>query len=657
MRSRRHFRPAGGNVPGMAASDTGIDPGKWLRRSLSLSGERPSWSQALRAAVAFGAVTAAALAWGELQAGVFAASGMVLGVMQPETGPYRSRVLGLLVPQLAGAAGLVIGQLSHGHGWWAVAVTALVALVSGLISSIGRVASGAGLSLLFLNVIGTGLPASGALWLPPLCQLAGGAFYLLLALLSWRLQGTGADPGHRAVAEVYDKAADLLQALPRAGDAQAALNAAVDAAQDALMRHQIRGEGGWDAQTRWLVAMLNAATPLLEAVTVLARSTRPAPAGAAEAVRRIAEAVRAGHRDARIAPVPGDPVLARSIEYARARLSQPHPEDPDWLGLPEPLPVRALAAVRTACTSGAAWRYGARLALCMAIASAIVESGAVLRVLWVPTVHSVWLPLTVAVILKPDFGSVFTRALLRALGTVAAAVPTLLVLVLVPRGWAAVPLAAFFGGLIPVLKVKSYAARTVAVTPLMLFLFDMVSPQPSDELVLARLSDTLLGCLIVLVFGYACWPESWRARLGERLAAGLESAAGYLEEAFTGSHAAWARHRRALQRDLSAVQNALRQTLAEPPPAGRRGAAWWPVLMALQQLVDAVTAAAVEVREGAAPPPPREVAALAEELRQMAVAVRRERPPPTGEPPPVGDANVLEDVAVQVHRLRQALPL
>ncbi len=640
----------------MATGGIRADTRGWLSRALSLSRDPLPWPETIRAAIGFGTVVAVALALGEPQAGLLAAAGMAQGVMQPDVGPYRSRVLGLLVPQLAGAVGLVIGQLSHGHGWWTVAATTLVALVSGLISSIGRVLSSAALSLLFMNVLGTGLASVGKLWLPPLLQLAGGLFYLLLALLSWRVWDTGADPQRRAVAAVYDRAADLLDASPHPGDTRFALSTAMDAAQDALLRHQIRGEGSWDPETRWLVGMLNAVAPLAEEIVVLIRSGRPAPPGSAETVRRVAEAIRTGRRDAGITPSGADPALARSIGYILRRLPSTDLEGSDWLGLPAPLPTRALEAARLALTSGAAWRYGLRLALCMAIASAVTEVEGVPHLFGIPETHSFWVSLTVVVVLKPDFGSVFVRALLRALGTIVAAVPTLLVLAIVPRGWAAVPLAAFFGGLIPPLKAKSYAMRTAAITPLMLFLLDMVSSAPSTELVAARLIDTVLGCLIVLVFGYGLWPESWRVRLGDRIIAGFEAAADYLDEAFTGSWNARVRDRRALHRSLNSIQNGLRQMLSEPPPASRQGTAWWPVLIELDRLVDAITAASVRAERGAGPPPEREVRRVSAELRGTAMAIREGRRPLPGDLPVRSGEDPLGDVATQVRSLRGSLP-
>lgn len=49
--------------------------------------------------------------------------------------------------------------------------------------------------------------------------------------------------------------------------------------------------------------------------------------------------------------------------------------------------------------------------------------------------RSYWVALTVTFVLKPDFGSVFSRAVLRALGTAVGLVTAAAVLAEVPRGW------------------------------------------------------------------------------------------------------------------------------------------------------------------------------------------------------------------------------
>ena len=83
--------------------------------------------------------------------------GALSGVIGDTADAYRMRVLNIAVPQLFGAVGVTLGTLVYGEGWLAVGVLTLVALVSGMISSIGTVASVSGLLLLLNAVIGAGL--------------------------------------------------------------------------------------------------------------------------------------------------------------------------------------------------------------------------------------------------------------------------------------------------------------------------------------------------------------------------------------------------------------------------------------------------------------------------------------------------------------------
>ena len=55
-----------------------------------------------------------------------------------------------------------------------------------------------------------------------------------------------------------------------------------------------------------------------------------------------------------------------------------------------------------------------RLMACVGVAGFVSEV--------LPLQRSYWVPLTVAIVLKPDYGSVFARALQRGIGTVVGAV-------------------------------------------------------------------------------------------------------------------------------------------------------------------------------------------------------------------------------------------
>jgi hypothetical protein len=150
-------------------------------------------------------------------------------------------------------------------------------------------------------------------------------------------------------------------------------------------------------------------------------------------------------------------------------------------------------------TNPAAIRTGLRLALCMGIATATVVA------LHEPS-HSYWLPLTVAVLVRPEYGSVFVRTVNRVAGTIIGATFAALVLLLLPGSWAIAVSAAVAIGFAVLSAPKLYALSVIGITASALLSASIGSPDPVYPLV--RLLDTLLGCVIAIVFGYFLWPGS-----------------------------------------------------------------------------------------------------------------------------------------------------
>ena len=147
-------------------------------------------------------------------------------------------------------------------------------------------------------------------------------------------------------------------------------------------------------------------------------------------------------------------------------------------------------------------------------------------------------------------------------------------------------------------------------TPVIILLLDLALPS-GPGLVGARLTDTLIGCAIVLVFGYLLWPQTWRAPLDEALRDAALALDAFVDAAFTGSPADRRRARRRNYRALTELQTQLQRRLAEPPPISNRAAAWWPVIVQLERTSDAVTEAVIATargRPGARPRPGRRAA-------------------------------------------------
>ncbi|MEV8430859.1 FUSC family protein [Streptomyces chartreusis] len=603
----------------------GLTPPDWLVRNLRAQPAPVNWPAVVRAAVAIALPLAIGLAVDRPFYGALASMGALNGVISDTAAAYRVRIPTIAIPQLFGAVGVTVGALVYGRGWVAVAAVTGVALVSGMISTIGAVASASGLVLLLTCVVGAGLPMPGEWWLAPLLMSGGGLLVLLLALLAWPLRS--GVPERAAVADTYRKVAALLTAVDSDtqdyDDARHAVTQSLNQSYDIVLAHRARHHGRSPELAR-LLAQLNAITPVVEAAPAARLSGIRLPPEIPEAVRHLASAVETGYTGPTglKTPVPATET-ARAVEHALRHAAEvvANPDvDPrgidDRLGRPAALSIRAARAARNVALSAASWRYGLRLALCIGIAQVLVSIIAVPR--------SYWVALTITFVLKPDFGSVFSRALLRALGTVAGLVIAAAVLAEVPRGWWDVPVLLILAPLIPALTPRGYGYQTAAITPVILLLSDVLNRQGTG-LLLPRLVDSLIGCAIALVAGYLLWPESWHTRVGDRLAGAVEDTARYVEAAFgpgAVDPAARARMRRGLYRDLSAIRTEFQRALTEPPPTGRRAAAWWPLVVAVERIVDATTAARVRVRHGAAPPSTAEVTQVARQLRELAEGVR-----------------------------------
>ncbi|MFD9467249.1 FUSC family protein [Streptomyces sp. NPDC060027] len=631
----------------------GLTPPDWLVRNLQPQRAPVNRPAAVRAAVALSLPLAIGLAYGRPAYGALASMGALSGVISDTADAYRMRIFNIALPQFFGAIGVTIGALTFGHGWVAVTAVTGVALVSGMISSIGAVASVTGLLLLLNCVIGAGLPLPGDWWLAPVLMSGGGLLVLALALLAWPLRS--GVPERSAVADTYRKVADLLAASGTDAyeDLRVAVTQSLNQAYDVVLARRAFHHGRSPDLVR-LLAQLNAVTPVVEAAPAAHQRAAPLPAEIPAAVRRLAEAVEAGDTgplELRL-PTPVDET-ARAVDHALRHASgvvtDRSPDAralDDRLGRPATLRVRAARATRNVLLSSASWRYGTRLALCIGLAQVLVSTVAVPR--------SYWVALTITFVMKPDYGSVFSRALLRAIGTVAGLVVAAAVLTVVPRGWWDVPVMMLLASLIPVLTPRGYGYQTAAITPVILLLSDNLNHQGTG-LIVPRLVDSLVGCAIALVAGYLLWPESWHARVGDRLADAVADTAGYVELAFgdTAEPAARARSRRRLYRDLSSIRTEFQRALTEPPPNGRRAAAWMPLVVAVERIVDATTAARVHVKQGAAEPSSVEICTVALQLRELSeglretdvlVAVRTDLTGPSG--------SVLEPVRQEVAAAR-----
>jgi uncharacterized membrane protein YccC len=376
-----------------------------------------------------------------------------------------------------------------------------------------------------------------------------------------------------------------------------------------------------------------------EAVTALHLAGSRPPPDVISAAERLAEAIRSGTAPPAMFAWDGGPA-ARSLTSAMAgavRLLGTGRIPPEQRKLHRPGRRERLSGALDQVRSGQLVRLSAvRLMVCIGVAALLAEV--------VPLQRSYWVILTVAIVLKPDLGSVFARAVQRGIGTIVGAVLGAVIVASVPYGGLLLIPAAVLAALIPFGRSRNYGLMATFLTPLVVLLIDLPS-NSGWRLAEARLLDTLLGCGIVLLIGYAPWPRSWYAHLPGQFADTVSAVCAYLEQALDGTSPERYRLRRRAYRALSDLRAEFQRTLSEPPAASRQATAWWPAVVGLEQVMDAATATAVAAGHGTAPPPPECVRELTAALRHTGEAVRTgsravQRPAPPGQacPGPLTDA-------------------
>ena len=531
--------------------------------------------------------------------GVLPATGGLLGTLADAGGPYLSRVKRVCSAAVfGGAAGLAIGAVTHGHGWLAVVALVAVAGVSGLLSARGDIGSVTGLQLLVYTSLGAGpIGALRPVWHTAAGFLIGVVWALILILPGWLHAPYGRE--QRDVAAVYDALAGLLRSV--GGDEftvrRQALTGALNTAYDELLTARSTATGLNRRRAR-LLGVLNASHLMAEAaVAVGLAGTRPPPL-VTDVVSRLADAIRTGSPPPMIPPAWSDSPAMLTLRDAMAEAARALSRD--W--------YRAWPLARRTLTSGQVnWMFTLRLMACMGAAGLVSEV--------LPLQRSYWVPLTVAIVFKPDYGSVFARALQRGIGTVVGAVAGAVLLVLVHGTWLLIPFGVL-AALLPFGRSRNYGLLATFLTPLVVVLIDLLNPG-GWRLAEDRLIDTLIGCAIVLLIGFAPWPMSWYSHLPRQYARAALDVCRYLEEALdpdagvlgadaprgTGPRGAGpsarSRMRRSTYRALADLRAEFQRTMSEPPSISRRATAWWPAVVALEQVMDAGTATALAVSRGA----------------------------------------------------------
>jgi uncharacterized membrane protein YccC len=477
-------------------------------------------------------------------------------------GPYRTRLVAMLVQALGGSCLLLLGNVSAEHWWLAAAVMAAIGVLSGLIRAVGPAGPSLGTNTAVAFLVGLQLASVPAARAGPWAMgyAAGGVWTVAIALIFWQLR-----PYRRLEYEVAAawEAVALLLRVPAAvkhasavgrlrrerevGNLHAELVAALERSREAVgdIRAGMAGPGTTVAQ---MIVLIDAAAAMAGTGITLCEldASSGTSARLARACRAVARVLLAGKGELQLSQLrdqvrsytetagglPHEELTAlthalRTLDIAEEALRVLFGVKrrlPDLVRLPfaHRLPRGTImTALRAHATPrSAVFRHAIRVALVTAADTALL--------VYLRLPRGIWLPLTSLTILQPEYGSTVTRAMHRTLGTIAGAVIAGALLATV-HGTAAydVALGVLLFATFLVIR-RNYAYGITFLTPIVILLISQRSLDPWVDLA-ERVAYTVAGAILALVAAYLLWPQWERDQLRDRLQRALQALQRYLD--------------------------------------------------------------------------------------------------------------------------------
>jgi len=206
--------------------------------------------------------------------------------------------------------------------------------------------------------------------------------------------------------------------------------------------------------------------------------------------------------------------------------------------------------------SSPACRHAVRCSVCIAIALGLSHL--------LPLSRGYWLPMTVAIVLRADFGATWRIGLLRVLGTLGGLFLTTAVLHFggVGNFWVALALMAVLCFGFRELAAVHYGIAVVCLTGMVVILLSFYGV-PAAASVQARTIETALGSALALL-AYLVWPTWERGRERGALAQMLDAYRDYLAAVLHGDARARRETRVAARAARSSAQASLDRLRTEP---------------------------------------------------------------------------------------------
>ncbi len=537
-----------------------------------------------------------------LPVGLAVSTGAMMTMFSDQPGPYPVRMRRMLLTAAWAAVSAFAGLIFGSHPVIILIITALWSFWGALFVALGPDAGRAGLIGIILLVVAAANPQAprDAITIS-LLTLCGGLIQTLLAIVAWPLQRYR--PERLALATVFDEIAQaarlrlpataappatqslidlqtMLYEIPRRQQRIAiqALRVLAEIAERirlnvlTLVDTQERLEG--DVRDRIHAALDSAADVMDDLATALREDAAPVRATATlerfqtdlAALQAAAQAVPRQTRTRVMAKVATarmrdlDGALRAAIRHAGSAGSRGELREMETASrLPGSLRPDSARAILRANMSLASvdFRHAIRSAICITLALATE------RALQIP--HGYWVPMTVAIVLKPDFSGTFTFAILRVLGTaVGLGLVTWLLLVPFDRVGERIALLGLLCFGYRMLMPVHYGIAVTLLTALVVVQLSFLG-QAASETIVDRGISTALGCAFALLV-YTAWPTWERHQIRPALAALLDASRLYFATVSQRDARTRVETRLAVRRARSNVEASLLRLKGEPRP-------------------------------------------------------------------------------------------
>lgn len=537
-----------------------------LRGTWRSAPNRMAFANAIRGTLAIMAPLLTLQWLGQPAGAVMAAIGGMNTAMSDAGGAYQRRVLVMLLAAVCGAVSLFIGCQMHGIAWLAAGMLFVIAFVAGMARVFGQPGISLGLDASIAFLVGALAPqgitagvqlagyyALGSLWtvlftlslwrVRPyrrLFQQVAGCYEACATLVASLTDSRGVRlrrqmrAAHRTLHEAIQQAEDILE-ITRTGagysnpvfDCSVELLHAVSRLGAAAVNLRLVSAPapGTPAAHAWERALANWQQTLRSAADVLLRGRGQIEIAG---VRRqfVALQQQAGIQSAAHAPMQLALMYLEATAEALRKLTGTRRAFDEWW------PRVGWRSVRAALAKVGAqmnfhsfiFRHGLRVAVAAAVAQWLADE--------LSLTHRLWMPMTVILVLQPEFGATWRRMWQRVGGTLAGVmIAGVLHFLLHGRAAELVLIAVCAFGTFLFIR-RHYGVGVTMLTPMILLLLGVLVPR-SGALIMARGADTVLGAALALAAAFLLWPAWQKGAFRPQCRTALEANREFLAAVLT----------------------------------------------------------------------------------------------------------------------------